>query len=106
MDIRKASAVLTLVLCLTACLSACSSVPSEHAEVPYVRAEVIAAEVRVKLQEYYLTSVHVKAYSDKVQLSGVVDTPAQKQLAGKIASQVNGANVVYNDIQVKQRSTD
>lgn len=46
-------------------------------------------------------AVKVKTYKGEVQLSGFVDTQAQKQRAGEIARGVKGAQWVKNDIVVK-----
>lgn len=46
-------------------------------------------------------AVKVKTYKGEVQLSGFVDTQAQKKRAGEIAQGVKGVQWVKNDIIVK-----
>ena len=46
-------------------------------------------------------AVKVKTFKGEVQLSGFVDTQAQKQRAGEIARGVKGVQWVKNDIIVK-----
>jgi hyperosmotically inducible periplasmic protein len=51
--------------------------------------------------EYKFDSVNVTAFKGNVQLSGFVDTYAQKYNASSIASKVEGVRDVENDITVK-----
>ena len=45
--------------------------------------------------------IGVKTYKDMVQLSGFVDSAEAKQLAGKLAADVQGVTSVRNDLIVK-----
>lgn len=47
-------------------------------------------------------AVKVNVNKGNVQLSGFVDTPAQKERAGNIAKNVKGVQYVKNDLIVKQ----
>jgi osmotically-inducible protein OsmY len=51
--------------------------------------------------EYKLGSVEVKPYRGVVQLSGFVNTPEQKRMAGEIAGRVEGVRQVENNITIK-----
>ncbi len=52
--------------------------------------------------EYKFDDVSVKTFKGTVQLSGFVDTHAQKSSAGTIAKSVEGVNDVENNITVKE----
>jgi hyperosmotically inducible protein len=54
--------------------------------------------------EYKFEGVNVTSFKGNVQLSGFVDTYAQKYTAGGIAKQVQGVKDVENDITVKSDS--
>ncbi len=51
--------------------------------------------------DYKLGSVEVKTYRGVVQLSGFVNTPEQKRMAGKIAGRVEGVREVENKVTIK-----
>lgn len=50
---------------------------------------------------YKFSGVDVKTFDGVVQLSGFVDTDAQKQRAGEIAHQAEGVTQVVNNITLK-----
>jgi osmotically-inducible protein OsmY len=50
---------------------------------------------------YKFTDVNVNTYNGIVQLSGFVDTPAQKQRATQIAQSNQGVTQVINNISLK-----
>jgi hyperosmotically inducible periplasmic protein len=52
--------------------------------------------------EYKYDSVDVQTFKGTVQLSGFVDTSAQKSRAAEIAKNVDGVKDVDNNITVKQ----
>ena len=63
----------------------------------------IAERVREALQaapEYEFGGVQVAAGKGVVQLSGVVNTSAQKNLAGEVAGKVAGVKIVLNSLTV------
>lgn len=73
----------------------------------YVDDKSINARVHSALNdnpEYKFDSVRVDTFKGRVQLSGFVDTSAQKSSANNIASKVEGVRGVENGITVKQDS--
>jgi osmotically-inducible protein OsmY len=52
--------------------------------------------------EYKYEGVDVKTFKGEVQLSGFVDTHAQKSRAGELAKNVEGVKDVENNITVKE----
>ena len=75
-------------------LSSCAASPPRQPA-------VLAAEVRVKLQENFLDHVQVRSRGGRMELSGRVATPEQKQQASAIALSVPGVAAVYNDVHVE-----
>ena len=53
--------------------------------------------------QYKYDGVNVVAFKGVVQLSGFVNTPEQKRVAGEIAQRVQGARSVENNITTKDR---
>lgn len=65
---------------------------------------VITENVREKLRDepvYKFSDVDVKTFAGVVQLSGFVDTDAQKRRAGEVAQNVDGVTRVVNNITLK-----
>jgi hyperosmotically inducible periplasmic protein len=52
--------------------------------------------------EYKFDDVNVTSFRGTVQLSGFVDTSAQKSKAGEIAKNVEGVKDIENNISVKE----
>ena len=50
---------------------------------------------------YKFYGVHVNTYAGQVQLSGFVDTDAQKKRAAEIAQQTAGVNTVLDELALK-----
>lgn len=83
----------------------CAGDNSERSTGQYVDDKSIAVRVHEALkdnQEYKFDGVDVTSYRATVQLSGFVDTSAQKSKAGDIAKNVEGVKDVENNISVKQ----
>ena len=70
----------------------------------YIDDTAIGAKVKVELlgdPDVKGTAIHVEVHNGNVQLSGFVDSAAQKTRAGEIAHHVNGVQSVRNDLVVK-----
>jgi len=89
----------TLLGCAT------TSAPPKHETAgEYLDDSVVTTKVKAALlNEPALKSfqISVKTYQDTVQLSGFVDSPEARQLAGRVASGVHGVANVKNDLIVK-----
>ncbi len=65
---------------------------------------VITENVREKLRTepvYRFSDIDVKTFAGVVQLSGFVDTDAQKRRAGELAQDVEGVTRVVNNITLR-----
>jgi osmotically-inducible protein OsmY len=90
------------VFALTA--AACQSTPTQESTGEYVDASVISTKVRTKIAQDDTVSIFdidVKTFKDEVQLSGFVNTPAEKTRAEQLAASVEGVRRVHNNIVVK-----
>jgi hyperosmotically inducible protein len=87
-----------------ALLAGCAPIQGRETAGEYVDDATISTKVRAKLigdQSLKAFDVHVETMQGTVQLSGFVDTQAQKDAAQRIASGVSGVHAVRNDILVK-----
>src|SRR5579872_5485757 len=94
-----------LALALGGSLAACAAVQGQETTGQYVDDSTITAKVKtqlVKAQSLKGFDIHVETMQGTVQLSGFVDTRAQKDQAGEIAQGVTGVVGVQNNILVKQ----
>ena len=83
---------------------ACSSSPTSESTGQYVDSSVISNKVRaaiIKDPQLSIFQISVTTYKDVVQLSGFVDTAAEKAHAGEVARSVEGVKDVKNDLVVK-----
>lgn len=83
---------------------ACSSTATRESTGQYIDSSVITTKVKAELAaEDALKSytINVETFKDVVQLSGFVDTAADKASAGNIAAGVEGVDYVRNNIVVK-----
>lgn len=102
--------VLSLILCLGALplvgmLSGCAGDRYHQSTGEAIDDESISMHVRSALSndtEYKYGDVSVKTFKGTVQLSGFVDTEAQKSRAAELAKGVEGAKDVENNITIKQ----
>jgi len=72
----------------------------------YVDDKELVSKIKDSLNnspEYKLDGVSVAAFNGTVQLSGLVNTPDQKDKAGDIAKNTAGVNDVVNAILVKEK---
>jgi osmotically-inducible protein OsmY len=99
-------AAASLALSGTAILGCATTPPPKPHETTgeYLDDSVVTTKVKgALLNEPGLKSfqISVKTYKDVVQLSGFVDSAEAKQLAGRVASSVQGVSGVRNDLIVK-----
>jgi hyperosmotically inducible periplasmic protein len=106
----QTSKVLGLIVCLGALplvgmVSGCAGDRYHQSTGEAIDDEGISMHVRSALSndaEYKYSDVSVKTFKGTVQLSGFVDTDAQKSRAADLAKGVEGAKDVENNITVKQ----
>lgn len=82
----------------------CQSTPTQESTGEYVDATVISTKVRAQIakdDQVSIFDIDVKTFKDRVQLSGFVNTRAQKVRAGQLAASVEGVRRVENNIVVK-----
>ncbi len=99
-----ALACLGLTLSVLA-LAGCASADRYRTSGQYKQDQELAEKVHDTLQNapvYKYPDAKVNVDRGRVQLSGFVGTEAQKEEAGKIASQVPGVMQVENDLLIKQ----
>lgn len=85
-------------------LSSCAGTPTNESTGQYLDSSVITSKVKSQLlvtKNIDSTAINVTTYKDTVQLSGFVNTQAQKELAAQTAANVNGVNTVINNLVVK-----
>ncbi|MEL3892113.1 BON domain-containing protein [Ferrovibrio sp. MS7] len=92
------------LLAVTGGLAACSSTPRQESTGEYVDSAAITTKVKTAiLNEPSLKSmqISVETFKDSVQLSGFVDSSANRSKAGELARNVEGVKSVKNDLVVK-----
>jgi hyperosmotically inducible protein len=90
---------------LAIALSACTGGTTSESTGQYIDSATITAKVKAgiaKASDLSVFSIGVTTYKNIVQLSGFVNTQAQKDHAGQIARSVQGVAGVENNITVKQ----
>lgn len=96
------SAALAVLLSITGCRTM-----TEQSAGQYVDDGTITASVKAKLvadRAANLARVDVDTTNRVVSLSGVVESPEQKQRAEQLAVQVGGVKRVENNLQVQGRN--
>jgi hyperosmotically inducible periplasmic protein len=91
-------------LALAAPLGSCSAVEGRETAGQYVDDSSITTKVKteiVKAQSLKGFQIGVETMQGTVQLSGFVDTRAQKDQAGQIAAGISGVHSVQNNLLVK-----
>ena len=102
--------VLALITCLSAfplmiCLTGCAGVRHNQSTDQRIEDSRTAERVRESLTagaDYKYDGLKVIASNGVVQLSGFVNTSAQKNAAGEVASKAVGVKDVVNNIKVKE----
>jgi hyperosmotically inducible periplasmic protein len=87
-----------------AALAACAPMQGRESAGEYVDDTAITAKIKAELvrdKELPATQIRVETLQNVVQLSGFVDTAAQKAKAGQMARQIAGVRDVKNDIIVR-----
>ena len=95
---------LLLIIALAFGVSGCVGTSGTGSVGTYVNDTVLVGKVKTALIDQKGLeglNVHVNAYQGVVQLSGFVDTDANKELAGQIARSVDGVGEVVNNLIVK-----
>ena len=81
-----------------------ASTPTKSSTGEYIDDSVITAKVKTALvrdDATPATAIKVETFKGVVQLSGFVDSVAQKTQAGVVAAKIDGVKKVANDITVK-----
>ena len=82
----------------------CSSTPTRASTGEFIDDSVVTTKVKTALVRDDATpgtAIKVETFKGIVQLSGFVDTVAQKTQAGVIAARVEGVKEVVNNITIK-----
>lgn len=100
----KSKAILLSAFLGAALLSSCASQPGQESTGQFLDSSVITAKVKAKIladKQIQTQPISVKTYKSTVQLSGFVNTPAQRLKAGQDARSVEGVQKVQNLIVIK-----
>jgi hyperosmotically inducible protein len=106
--IRTLFAIISLALSALILAPGCASTPTKASTGEYIDDSVITTKVKTALvrnDETPGTAIKVETFKGVVQLSGFVDTVAQKAQAGAVAAKVDGVKNVSNDIIVSSTLT-
>lgn len=98
---RAATAMMAVLL--AGVLVACAGTETQKSAGEYVEDTVISTKVEAALIQSDIVEareVNVDTYKGVVQLSGLVNSESEKELAGKIASGIEGVKDVDNTIRV------
>lgn len=91
-------------VCAVLLLGACASTKSQESTGEYIDDTVISTKVKAALVEDSDTKardIQVETFKGVVQLSGFVDSAAEKAEAERLAKQVAGVSRVENKLSVK-----
>lgn len=103
MNIRTVASSLAVVALLAT--AACSSTPTRESTGEYVDSTVVSSKVRAAIaadDKLSIFPIDVETYKGVVQLSGFVNSAAQKRRAEQTASAVDGVRSVRNDLVIKK----
>lgn len=93
-------------LAATLILAACAESRTKESTGQYLDDAAITSKVKTALTRDPGTSafdISVETYKGTVQLSGFVDTDAERRRAEQVAEDVSGVRSVRNDLRVKAR---
>jgi len=100
----------TAIACLAAAAlsltGACTATKTQESTGEYVDSSVISNKVRAAIiaeKGLSFFSIDVTTFRGTVQLSGFVDTQAQKDLAERVTRKVPGVRAIRNNLVVKGR---
>jgi hyperosmotically inducible protein len=110
MEIHQMIKIRTLAHVVLASLALTFALPASAAKTAGERIDdgTIAASIKAGLLDNKATSsmhINVESYKGTVQLSGFVDSEAEKDTAGKVAARVNGVKKVVNSLRVAPRTS-
>ncbi len=97
-------AVFSAAVGFTTFTAGCASTPTRESTGEYVDDSTITTKVKAALIKDPIVKardVKVETFKGAVQLSGFVNSEAEKTQAGSLAAAVNGVTSVKNDIVVK-----
>ncbi|MGH7939571.1 MAG: BON domain-containing protein [Limisphaerales bacterium] len=110
---KNKTKMISMALCLgllttgaVGTLTGCAGNSNTRSTGQYIDDKTLGHNVRDALSdnaEYKFDQVNVDVYRGTCQLSGFVDTQAQKQKAGDIAKGVQGVTSVDNNITVRNQ---
>lgn len=101
---RTRIVAVALMAALATSVAACQSTPTQESTGQYIDSTVLSTKVRTKIAQDKTVSIFdidVSTFKDVVQLSGFVNTEAEKKRAGMLAASVDGVRKVDNNISVK-----
>ena len=101
--IMKAAKLIPVAI-LTIMLAACAGSPTQESTGEYIDDVALTAKAKSKLlaaTETSGTSITIETFKGTVQLSGFVDSEAEKQRAEEIVAAIDGVASVDNKISVK-----
>ena len=105
MSLRRL-AIACLAAAALSLTAACTATETQESTGEYVDSSVISNKVRAAIiaeKGLSIFSIDVTTFRGTVQLSGFVDTPAQKALAETVTRKVPGVREIRNNIVVKGR---
>ncbi len=105
---RATSLGACVALLSVAVLVSCAATSTQESTGETVDDSAITTQVKAALIEDHDTKareIGVNTYRGVVQLSGFVDTDAERQQAEKDASQVGGVRSVQNDLKINEQQT-
>jgi hyperosmotically inducible protein len=110
MEIHQMIKLRTLAHVVLASLALTFALPASAAKTAGERIDdgTIAASIKAGLLDNNATSsmhINVESYKGTVQLSGFVDSEAEKDTAGKVAARVNGVKKVVNSLRVAPKTS-
>ena len=102
---RHFSVLVLAAVLSTATLAGCAATSNRASTGQAIDDTVITAKVKTKLIEDPVTKAHeisVETFKGTVQLSGFVDTAAERTQAGRIAKAVEGVRDVKNSLELRK----
>jgi hyperosmotically inducible protein len=102
---RNTAALIVAAVIGTAAIAGCTSTPNRASTGQTIDDSVITAKIKAKLIEDPLTKAHeisVETFKGTVQLSGFVESAAERTRAAQIANQVDGVKDVKNSLVLRK----
>jgi osmotically-inducible protein OsmY len=107
MTTRKVFASIAIAVAVALGATACAETGTRESTGQYIDGSVITTKVKTAIAKDDTLSVfaiNVETYKDVVQLSGFVNTQAEKARAASVARGVEGVATVHNNLVVKPGS--